>query len=174
MYGKAAARSAISGHASRICARKVCSSVMATTVSRIVTRPLDKLSATLGLIEGAAQRLVAGGLLLIYSPFNEESGFTGPGNAAFDSDLRRRNPELALRDREAVDATALAHGFVVDPVRNDHPKLSNADPSRPSLRPLDFCCSCSVTNRKGGERKFAAQRKSVRRGRVADIPLVAR
>lgn len=75
-------------------------------------------SATLGLMEGAAARLVTGGLLLIYGPFNEGGGFTGPGNAAFDADLRQRNPEWGLRDREAVDATASAQGFVVEPVRD--------------------------------------------------------
>jgi len=74
-------------------------------------------SATPGLVEGAAARLVAGGLLLIYGPFNEGGGFTGHGNAAFDADLRRRNPEWGLRDREAVDATASAHGFLVEPAR---------------------------------------------------------
>lgn len=74
-------------------------------------------SATLGLVKGAAARLVAGGLLLIYGPFNEAGGFTGPGNAAFDADLRQRNPDWGVRDREAVDATASAHGLVVEPVR---------------------------------------------------------
>ena len=74
-------------------------------------------SATLGLVEGAAARIVSGGLLLIYGPFNEGGGFTGPGNAAFDADLRQRNPEWGLRDREAVDAAASAQGFQVESVR---------------------------------------------------------
>ncbi|WP_375691219.1 DUF938 domain-containing protein [Pseudooceanicola sp. LIPI14-2-Ac024] len=71
--------------------------------------------ATLGLVEGAAARLVAGGLLVIYGPFNEAGDFTGPGNATFDADLRRRNPDWGLRDRGAVDAAASAQGFVVEP-----------------------------------------------------------
>ena len=74
-------------------------------------------SATPGLIAGAAARLVAGGLLLIYGPFNEGGGFTGPGNAAFDADLRRRNPDWRLRDRDAVDAAAAAQGFIAEPLR---------------------------------------------------------
>jgi hypothetical protein len=74
-------------------------------------------SATLGLVAGAAARLVAGGLLLIYGPFNEGGSFTGPGNAAFDADLRRRNPDWGLRDLEAVDAAATAQGFVAEPHR---------------------------------------------------------
>ncbi len=74
-------------------------------------------SATLGLVAGAAARLVAGGLLLIYGPFNEGGCFTGPGNTAFDADLRRRNSDWGLRDREAVDSAATAHGFFAEPRR---------------------------------------------------------
>lgn len=74
-------------------------------------------SATLGLVAGAAARLRAGGLLLVYGPFNEADGFTGPGNAAFDADLRMRNPEWGLRDRAAVDAEASRHGLVALPAR---------------------------------------------------------
>ena len=73
--------------------------------------------ATLGLMAGAAERLRAGGLLLIYGPFNEGGAFTGPGNAAFDADLRRRHPEWGLRDRAAVDAAAAAEGFTVETMR---------------------------------------------------------
>lgn len=73
--------------------------------------------ATLGLVAGAAARLPAGGRLLIYGPFNEDGVFTGPGNAAFDADLRRRNPDWGLRDRAAVDAVAAAQGFVAEPYR---------------------------------------------------------
>ncbi|EPX75492.1 hypothetical protein Salmuc_04011 [Salipiger mucosus DSM 16094] len=75
-------------------------------------------SATIGLVEGAAARLVSGGFLLIYGPFNEGGGFMGPGNVAFDADLRKRNPDWGLRNREAVDETASARGFVVEPVRD--------------------------------------------------------
>lgn len=74
-------------------------------------------SATPGLIAGAAARLTPGGLLLIYGPFNEGGGFTGPGNAAFDADLRGRNPDWGLRDREAVDTAAAAHGFIAEACR---------------------------------------------------------
>lgn len=74
-------------------------------------------SATLGLIAGAAARLVPGGVLVIYGPFNEGGGFTGPGNAAFDETLRQQNPNWGLRDREAVDAAAAAQGFSVETAR---------------------------------------------------------
>jgi hypothetical protein len=73
--------------------------------------------AILGLVVGAAVRLVVGGLLLIYGPFNQGGGFTGLGNAAFDADLRRRNSAWGLRDLEAVDAAAAANGFTAGPHR---------------------------------------------------------
>jgi hypothetical protein len=72
-------------------------------------------AATEGLVAGASGRLRAGGRLLIYGPFNEGGRFTGPGNARFDADLRQQNPEWGLRDREALDALATAHGFTVEP-----------------------------------------------------------
>ena len=74
-------------------------------------------AATEGLIKGAAARLGQGGLLLIYGPFNESGSFTGPGNAAFDADLRIRNPDWGLRDIEAIDKLALAQGFITAPPR---------------------------------------------------------
>ena len=72
-------------------------------------------SATQGLIAGSAKQLRRGGLLLIYGPFNEGSSFTGPGNAAFDADLRMRNPQWGLRDCKDVDDLALAQGFTIEP-----------------------------------------------------------
>ncbi|MFN7004286.1 MAG: DUF938 domain-containing protein [Roseinatronobacter sp.] len=74
-------------------------------------------SVTERLIKGAAARLGQGGLLLIYGPFNEHGSFTGPGNAAFDADLRMRNPEWGLRDIETIDTLALAQGFTIAPPR---------------------------------------------------------
>ncbi|MGY6567366.1 MAG: DUF938 domain-containing protein [Salinarimonas sp.] len=74
-------------------------------------------SVTLGLVSGAASRLVRGGILVIYGPFNEGGGFTGPGNAAFDAVLRQQNPDWGLRDREMVDAAAVAQGFSVEAAR---------------------------------------------------------
>nr|WP_051492191.1 DUF938 domain-containing protein [Roseivivax isoporae] len=70
-------------------------------------------SATLGLIEGAAGRLGENGLLLVYGPFKENGTFNGAGNAAFDADLRMRNHDWGLRDRETLTAAAIAQGFEV-------------------------------------------------------------
>ena len=73
--------------------------------------------ATVGMIAEAAKRLGQSGLLLIYGPFNQHGSFTGSGNAAFDADLRRRNPDWGLRDIEAIDKLALAQGFITAPPR---------------------------------------------------------
>ena len=75
-------------------------------------------SATQGLIAGASARLGQGSLLLIYGPFNEAGRFTGPGNAAFDADLRLRNPDWGLRHREEIDDLANASGFICEANRH--------------------------------------------------------
>lgn len=90
------------------------------SVDAIFTANLTHIApwaATEGLIKGASARLGQGGLLLIYGPFNENGSFTGPGNAAFDADLRMRNPDWGLRDIEAIDTLALAQGFTIAPPR---------------------------------------------------------
>ena len=95
------------------------------TADAIFTANLTHIApwtVTEGLIRGAASRLDPGGLLLVYGPFNEDGAFTGPGNAAFDADLRRRNREWGLRDREAIGALAQSHGL---------------DPEAPRMMPAD-------------------------------------
>lgn len=86
--------------------------VFAANVTHISPWP-----TTLGLVAGAADRLRPGGRLLIYGPFHENGRPTGPGNAAFDADLRRREPTWGMRDRQAVDAAAEAAGLAVLPHR---------------------------------------------------------
>lgn len=68
-------------------------------------------SAAEGLMRGAGAVLPAGGPLLLYGPFRRDGAHTAPSNAAFDDDLRRRNPAWGVRDIEAVAALAGAAGF---------------------------------------------------------------
>ncbi|MEO8421741.1 MAG: DUF938 domain-containing protein [Hyphomicrobium sp.] len=68
-------------------------------------------ASTVGLINGAARVLPPGGLLFLYGPYKREGQHTAPSNAAFDADLRRRNPAWGVRDLEAVAGLAASAGF---------------------------------------------------------------
>ena len=67
--------------------------------------------ATRGLIEGAARVLSPGGVLVLYGPFRRAGRPMEPGNAAFDADLRGRDPAWGLRVLEDVAALAADAGF---------------------------------------------------------------
>lgn len=67
--------------------------------------------AALGLLDGAARLLPAGGPLVLYGPFRRGGAHTAPSNAAFDDDLRRRNPDWGVRDLETVAGAAAARGL---------------------------------------------------------------
>lgn len=67
--------------------------------------------ATLGLLSGTARVLCEGGLLLLYGPYTEEGRHTAPSNAAFDADLRARDPAWGVRDMRDVVQAAASHGL---------------------------------------------------------------
>ena len=67
--------------------------------------------AALGLLDGAARLLPAGGPLILYGPWLQDEVPTAPSNLAFDADLKRRNPEWGLRKVAAFEAAAGARGF---------------------------------------------------------------
>ena len=64
-----------------------------------------------GLVRGAARLLPAGGPLILYGPYRRDGRHTAPSNAAFDADLRARDPAWGVRDLEAVAALAAGQGF---------------------------------------------------------------
>jgi SAM-dependent methyltransferase len=68
-------------------------------------------SAAQGLMAGAARILPPDGLLALYGPYRHAGKPMEPGNAAFDADLRDRNPHWGLRTVEAVTALATGSGF---------------------------------------------------------------
>lgn len=68
-------------------------------------------AAAEGLIAGAGRLLGAGGVLYLYGPFRRDGRHTAPSNAAFDADLRARDPRWGVRDLEAVAALANGAGF---------------------------------------------------------------
>ena len=55
--------------------------------------------------------LPPGGVLFLYGAYKENGAHMAPSNAAFDLDLRRRNPEWGVRDLEAVADLAREHGL---------------------------------------------------------------
>lgn len=62
----------------------------------------------------AVERLLGpAGLLIVYGAFNYGGRFTSASNAAFDRELRAADPRRGLRDFEAVDALARAHGLAL-------------------------------------------------------------
>lgn len=71
-------------------------------------------SATEGLMAGAANVLDSGRPLVLYGPYRRHDRALEPSNAAFDEDLRHRNPEWGLRSVESVRACALDYGLAFD------------------------------------------------------------
>ncbi len=68
-------------------------------------------AAAVGLVAGAARVLPPGGVLALYGPYMRGGRHTGPGNVAFDADLRARNPAWGIRGLEEVAALAAGVGF---------------------------------------------------------------
>jgi SAM-dependent methyltransferase len=62
--------------------------------------------ACAALLRHAERWLAPGAPLVLYGPFKRGGKHTAPSNAAFDADLRRRNPEWGVRDLDDVVALA--------------------------------------------------------------------
>ena len=73
-------------------------------------------AATEGLLEGASRILDEGAPLYLYGPFRQAARPIEPSNAAFDADLRHRDPRWGLRDLDEVTARAATHGLRRDRV----------------------------------------------------------
>jgi hypothetical protein len=68
-------------------------------------------TATQALFDGAGRLLGSGGVLYLYGPYRRHGAHTAPSNAAFDQQLRSRNPAFGVRNMEAVVALGEAQGF---------------------------------------------------------------
>ena len=64
-----------------------------------------------GIFAGAARHLTPDGRLFLYGPFRRDGVHNSPGNASFDADLRRDNPEWGVRDTADVRKLAEANGL---------------------------------------------------------------
>jgi hypothetical protein len=84
--------------------------IRADTVLCINMIHIAPWAATLGLMRNAAVALAEGAPLLLYGPFRR-GGEMAPSNAAFDAELRGRNPAWGVRDLEEV--VAAAEGFAL-------------------------------------------------------------
>ena len=71
-------------------------------------------AAAEGLVAGAGRVLTPGGRLFIYGPFRREGDHTAPSNAAFDRNLRARDPDWGIRDLEKVAALGDRAGLALD------------------------------------------------------------
>ena len=60
---------------------------------------------------GAGALLAAGGVVCVYGPFRYGGRHTSDSNAAFDAYLKARDARSGVRDFEALDELARAHGF---------------------------------------------------------------
>lgn len=69
---------------------------------------------TPALMAGAGRHLPPCGLLLLYGPFHVDGRPTAPSNAAFDADLRGRDPSWGVRDLGEVTRAAEGHGLALE------------------------------------------------------------
>lgn len=58
-----------------------------------------------------ARAIAPGGRVCLYGPYNYGGNFTSEGNARFDAWLKNRDPDSGVRDFEAVNELAAAHGL---------------------------------------------------------------
>jgi SAM-dependent methyltransferase len=67
--------------------------------------------AALGLLASAGRLLRLDGVLFFYGPFMMGGAHTAPSNAAFDADLKRRDPRWGVRDIDDLVGRAAPHGL---------------------------------------------------------------
>ncbi len=70
-------------------------------------------TASEALMAGATGCLAPGGVVVLYGPFRREGCPTAASNAAFDADLRRRDPQWGIRDLAEVEEEAQRYGLLL-------------------------------------------------------------
>jgi SAM-dependent methyltransferase len=74
-------------------------------------------ASALGLLDGAKRLLAPGAPLILYGPWLKDDIETAPSNAAFDTDLKRRDPAWGLRRVEDFAAAAEERGLAIEATR---------------------------------------------------------
>lgn len=74
-------------------------------------------ASALGLLEGSRRILAAGSPLIMYGPWLSDGISTVESNVAFDSDLRRRDPEWGLRHVEDFAEAAKERRLMLEATR---------------------------------------------------------
>ena len=92
------------------------------------------------LMAGAGRILSSGGVLFLYGPYRLDGRHTAPSNAAFDRDLRQRDPAWGVRDLQAVVDVAARHGLAFEervpmPANNQSIVFRKADSPGSPLAP---------------------------------------
>lgn len=59
----------------------------------------------------AGNALADEGVFCLYGPFRQDGEFNTASNAAFDENLRSRNPDMGIRDIESLDTLGSQHGL---------------------------------------------------------------
>jgi len=72
--------------------------------------------ATEGLMRGAGHLLPSGAPLVLYGPYRRADRPLEPSNAAFDLDLKRRDPRWGLREVDDVARCAASHGLQLEEI----------------------------------------------------------
>jgi len=68
-------------------------------------------SSVVNLFSGVGRLLSAGGLLILYGPFNYQGEYTSESNRSFDVWLKQRDSVSGIRDFEALDQLANEQGM---------------------------------------------------------------
>jgi len=74
--------------------------------------------AALGLLAGGKRLLRRGGVLFLYGPFMIGGKHTATSNAAFDADLKQRDPRWGVRDVDDIVSEAVPNGLELREVVN--------------------------------------------------------
>ena len=65
--------------------------------------------AVIAMFAGVGAHLAGGTRFCLYGPFNIDNRFTSPSNAQFDAHLREQDPQMGIRDMDAVENLANLH-----------------------------------------------------------------